>query len=140
MAPYRPPAACLVARGVLGRRLQIAGGDAAIDARVAQVDGDAERAQAVHALQLLELDVLHLAGEIAERLQILDVAAVLVAFGGVRVDDRDLPGLRDPLGGPLDDRLVDPLLDDLVADVISAVDVEALLVEPEADRERRVLD
>ena len=38
----------------------------------------------MHTLQLLELDVLDLAGEVPERLQILDVAAILVALGGVR--------------------------------------------------------
>ena len=58
----------------------------------------------------------------------------------MRVDQRDLAGLGQALGGAADDGLVDSLLDDLVADVVGPVHVEALLVEPEADGERGVLD
>ncbi len=60
------PAEALVAGGVRCRRLEIAGRDAPIDPRVAQVDGDPERPQAVDPLQLVELDVLHRAREVPE--------------------------------------------------------------------------
>src|SRR5262245_38074944 len=72
--------------------------------------------------------------------QIFEVAAVFGGLGGVSVDDRQLAGLCDALGLALDQGLVDPLLDDLVPDVVRAVDVEPLLVEAEAYRQRRVLD
>ena len=73
-------------------------------------------------------------------LEVLDVAAVLLGLGRLRVDDGDAARLGHPLARAPDQRLVDPLLHDLVADVVGAVHVEALLVEAEADRERRVLD
>src|SRR5262245_64337301 len=57
----------------------------------------------------------------------------LPIFGGLRVHQRDLARLGEPLRGPAHHRLVDPLLHDLVADVVGAVHVEALLVEAEAD-------
>ena len=91
-------------------------------------------------LQLLELDVLDLARQVAQVLEVLDVAAVLLRLAELGVDDRDLAGLGDAIARALDQRLVDPLLHDLVPDVVGAVHVEALLVEAEADRERRVLD
>src|SRR5216683_2579300 len=46
--------------------------------------------------------------------EVLDVAAVLRRLLQLRVDDRDLAGLGQPLARPADHRLVDPLLDDLV--------------------------
>ena len=79
-------------------------------------------------------------GQVAETLQILDVRAVLQRLAGLAVDEGHLPGLGDALGRPLDQRLVDSLLHDLVPDVVGPVDVEPLLVEPEPDRQRRVLD
>src|SRR5882724_5060094 len=60
-------------------------------------------------------------------------------LAGLAVDDGELARLGHALGRALDQRLVDPLLHDLVADVVGAVHVEALLVEAEADRHRRVL-
>src|SRR4029453_6878109 len=108
-----------------GRGLQIGEADPAVDPRVAQIDGHPQRPEPVHALQLVPLDLLDLAGEVAERLQVLDVVPVLVRLGRLGVDDRDLPGLGDALVGALDDRLVDALLDDLVAGVVGAVAIEA---------------
>src|SRR5881628_4026760 len=99
----------------------------------------AQRAEAVDALQLLELELLDLAGDVAEVTQVLEIAAILLGLGRLAVHDGDLARLGHALGRALDQRLVDPLLHDLVADVVGAVDVEALLVEAEADRERRVL-
>src|SRR5262252_4033570 len=119
--------------------VRIAEADAVQELRILEVDGDAERAQALHALQFREIEILDLAGERAEALQILDVAAVFLRLGVLAVDDGDLPGLGHPLGRAVHDRLVDSLLDDFVADVVGAIDVEALLVETKADRERRVL-
>ena len=92
------------------------------------------------ALQFLELEVLQVAREVAELLQVLDVVAPLAGLARVGVHEGDLRRLGEALGGAADHRLVDPLLDDLVADVVRAVHVEAFLVEPEPDRERRVLD
>src|SRR5947208_11860517 len=106
---------------------------------VAQGDGHAERAQAVHALQLFELDVLDLAADVAEVAQVLEIAAILRGLAALAVYDGELARLRHALGRALDQGLVDALFDDLVADVVGAVDVEALLVEAEADRHRRVL-
>src|SRR5262249_60260741 len=100
----------------------------------------APRAKSVAALQLLELQFLDLAAYVAEVAQVLDVAAILLRLGRLSVDDGDPARLGHALGRALDQRLVDPLLDDLVADVVCAVDVEALLVEAEPDRQRRVLD
>src|ERR687888_309826 len=108
--------------------------------RLAQRDGRPQRAETVHPLQLLELQVLHLGSDIAEVMEVLEVAAVLQRLRRVRVDDRDPSRLRHALARALDERLVDALLDDLVAHVVGAVHVEALLVRPESDRQRRVLD
>src|SRR5437667_10802052 len=124
----------------VGRRAEVARRDAPLDLGISEVDGDAERVEPVHALELVQLEVLHLAGQVAEVLEVLDVAAVLVGLGALGIDDGDLPGLRHALARALDQCLVDPLLDDLVADVVGAIHVESLFVEPEPDRERRVLD
>src|SRR5437867_6982406 len=115
------------------------GSERAAVERVAQRDRHAQRAEAVDALQLLELELLDLAGDVAEVTQVLEIAAILLGLGRLAVHDGDLARLGHALGRALDQRLVDPLLHDLVADVVGAVDVEALLVEAEADRERRVL-
>src|SRR5439155_20138125 len=122
------------------RRAEVARRDPTLDLRIAEVDGDAERVETVHALELVQLDVLDLAGEVAEVLEVFDVAAVLIGLGALGIDDGDLPGLRHALVRALDQCLVDPLLHDLVADVVGAIHVEPLFVEPEPDRERRVLD
>src|SRR5438552_8790572 len=106
---------------------------------LAQRHAHTERAQAVHALQLYEIEVRDLAAHVTEMAQVLQVAPVLGGLPRLAVDDRELDRLGHALGGALDQRLVDPLLHDLVADVVGAVHVEALLVEAEADRHRSVL-
>src|SRR2546422_7187834 len=93
----------------------------------------------MHALELAEVQLLHLAGQVTQALQVLDVPAVLAALGALAVDDCDLAGLGYAVGSAFNHGFVDALLDDLVADVVRAVDVEALLVETEADGARRVL-
>src|SRR4029453_623794 len=80
-----------------------------------------------------------MAGQVAQALQILDVPAVLAALWALAVDDCDLAGLGYAVRSAFDHGFVNALLDDLVADVVRAVDVEALLVETEADGPRRVL-
>src|SRR5436309_14145122 len=65
------------------RRAEVARPDAHLDLGISEVDGDAERVEPVHALQLVQLEVLHLAGQIAEALEVLDVAAVLVGLGAL---------------------------------------------------------
>src|SRR5215467_5371190 len=109
------------------------------DARVLQRNCHAERAEALHTLELAEVQLLHLAGQVAQALQVLDVPAVLAALRALAVDDCDLAGLGYAVRGAFHHGFVDALLDDLIADVVRAVDVEALLVETEADRARRVL-
>src|SRR3989441_1798914 len=123
-----------------GRGRDRAGRERPLGLGAAERHGDPQGPQAMDALELLELQVLDLPAQVAEVLEVLDVAAVLQRLAGLSVDDRDLTGLGHALGRALDHRLVDPLLDDLVADVVSAIHVEALLVETEPDRERGVLD
>src|SRR5262249_16226464 len=98
------------------------------------------RPEALDTLQLAEIEVLDLRGERAKALEEFDVPPVLLGFGVLAVDDRDLAGLGQAVGSALHDRLVDPLLEDLVADIVGAIDIEALLVEAKPDRERGVLD
>src|SRR3989441_13132139 len=74
------------------RRPEVARRDAPLDLGISEVDGDAERVEPVHALELVQLEVLHLAGQVAEVLKVLDVAAVLVGLGALGIDDGDLPG------------------------------------------------
>src|SRR5207249_10619961 len=66
-----------------------------LDPRVAEVDRDSERVEAMNALELVQLDVLDRAGEVAEVLEVLDVAAVLSRLSALRLGDRDLPRLGE---------------------------------------------
>src|SRR5437879_3252942 len=94
---------------------------------------------AVYALGLAQVQLISIAGQVGQALQVLDVPAVLAALWALAVDDCDLAGLGYAVRSALDHGFVDALLDDLVADVVRAVDVETLLVETEADGARRVL-
>src|SRR5262249_58746207 len=87
-------------------------------------------------LQLPEVERLDVTSQIAEALQVFDVASVFQRFGGLGVDDGDLSGLGVAVGGSVHDGLVDTLLDDLVPDVVGPVDVQPLLLGPETGRER----
>ena len=93
----------------------------------------------MHALQLAELEILDFATEIAQVLQVLDIGAILGRLVGLGVNDGDFAGLGYALARTPHQGFVDPLLDDLVPDVVSAIHIEALLVETETDRQRRVL-
>jgi hypothetical protein len=120
-------------------RLQVSRIDTLLEFRVVEIDLDAERPEALHALQLPELEVLDVASQIAKALKVFDVSPVLQGFAGLAVDDGNLAGLGHALGRPLDDGLVNTLLDNLISDVIRAVDVESLFVETKSDRERRIV-
>src|SRR5215469_12238767 len=104
-----------------------------MELRVVEGHLDPQRPEALDSLQLPDIELLEGAGQIAEALQVLDVRSIFERLGGLAVDDRHFPGLRQALGGPVNNRLVDSLLDDLVPDVVGPVDVEALFVEPEPD-------
>src|SRR5438046_10423515 len=69
------------------------GGERAAVERVAQRDRHAQRAEAVDALQLLELELLDLDGDGAEVTQVLEIAAILLGLGRLAVHDGDLPGV-----------------------------------------------
>src|SRR5215469_7289896 len=131
------PVACALP---FGNDLQIGQVETLSELGAVERHPDPERPEPTNPLQLLELELLNLTSQIAEALQVVEIHPVLLRLGGLGVDDGDLPGLCHALGGPVDDRLVDALLDDLVPDVVGPVDVEALLVEPETDRERSMLD
>src|SRR5215470_13781771 len=131
------PVACALP---FGNDLQIGQVETLSELGAVERHPDPERPEPPNPLQLLELELLNLTSQIAEALQVVEIHPVLLRLGGLGVDDGDLPGLCHALGGPVDDRLVDALLDDLVPDVVGPVDVEPLLVEPETDREGRVLD
>src|SRR5213594_3158361 len=60
---------------------------------LAQRHAHAERAQAVHALQLFQLEVLDLAAHVTEMAQVLQVAPVLGGLPRLAVDDRELARL-----------------------------------------------
>src|SRR5262245_41325103 len=61
--------------------------------RVIQVHRHAQCPETLHALELAQVQLFHLAGEVAQALEVLDVPTVLAALGALAVDDRDLAGL-----------------------------------------------
>src|SRR5215470_3780751 len=111
------PVACALP---FGNDLQIGQVETLSELGAVERHPDPERPEPTNPLQLLELELLNLTSQIAEALQVVEIHPVLLRLGGLGVDDGDLPGLCHALGGP--------------------VDVEPLLVEPETDREGRMLD
>src|SRR5258705_1356743 len=97
---------------VAGEEPRQCGGDVALP--VVQVHGDSQGAEALGALQLVQLQLLDVRSEVPQTLQVLDVLAPLLRLARMRIDERDLPWLGEALGRVADCGLVDPLLDDLV--------------------------
>src|SRR5687767_7420126 len=54
---------------------------------LAQRDRHPQRAQPVHSLQLLELEVFHHGADVAEVTEVIEVAAILGGLRGLRVHD-----------------------------------------------------
>src|SRR5262249_2211116 len=119
-----------------GNDLQLGQVETLPELRIVERHLNPERPEALNPLQLPELERLDVTSQIAEALQVFDVASVFQRFGGLGVDDGDLSGLGHALGGSVHDGLVDTLLDDLVPDVVGPVDVQPLLLGPETGRER----
>src|SRR5262249_23155405 len=60
------------------------------DGHVVQGNRHAQRAEALHAPELAQVQLFHLAGQVAQVLQVLDIPAVLAALGTLAVDDCNL--------------------------------------------------
>ena len=130
MAPMIHDAQRIIASSIAGRSRP---------GRHRQVHRDPQGAQTVHALQLVQLQLFHGSHHVTRGRQVVEVRAILLGLHGLGVHDGDPAGLGHPLARAPDHRLVDALLDDLVAHVVGAVDVEALLVEAEANGQGRVV-
>src|SRR5262245_6727213 len=83
------------------RDLEVSHVDALLELRVVERDLDAERSEALNALQLPELEALDRAAQIAEVLQIIDIPPILQRLGRLIVDDGHRPRLRHALARPL---------------------------------------